>query len=228
MQGNPLLRPETADQIKLSVTYENQPFFSLTYNKKYDVIFGNAPKQNGNLTYTTSENLASYDNFAAELNFPLPFGKRITGYAGNRVIYNHYKADYLGSTYNQSKWNWLAYWQTTYKPTSSISVEVSGYYMTRFLNEFFTIEDLGSLDFAVQKTFWDKKARLSLNFNDILFADRAEGKVLYNEINVGFRQIFESRNANLTFSYSFGNQKLKGERTRKSASEDEAKRVKVN
>ncbi|WP_207423517.1 TonB-dependent receptor [Desertivirga brevis] len=225
-QGNPKLRPETADQYKLSITYDNQPFFSVSYNKKHDVIFDNAPKQNGNLTYTTSENLASFNNIAFELNFPLNLGKKISGFGGNQFIYNHYKADYLGSEFNRGKWNWLAYWQTAYKPTKTISFEISGYYMTKFLNEFILIKNLGSLNASIQKTFWDNKGRVSLNVQDVLFSDKVRGSIVYQEINVNFRQFYESRNARLTFSYSFGNQKLKGERNRKTASEDESNRVK--
>ncbi|MEJ6979787.1 TonB-dependent receptor [Pedobacter sp. P351] len=225
-QGNPTLKPETADQYKLSLTYQSQPFFALSYNKKHDVIFDNAPRQDGKLTYTTTENLGTFDNFAAELNFPLNLGKKISGYGGNQVIFNRYQADYLGGTYLKSKWNWLAYWQIAYKPVSSVNFEVSGYYMTKFLNEFITIDNLGSLNFAVQKTFWDKKAKLSLNINDIFFSDNTSGVLKYREIDLSFRQAYESRNARLTFSYSFGNQKLAAARTRKTASEDEAGRVK--
>ena len=225
-QGNPTLRPETADQYKLSLTYQNQPFFALSYNKKHDVIFDNAPRQDGKLTYTTTENLGTFDNFAAELNFPVKLGKTISGYGGNQVIFNRYQADYLGGTYKKSKWNWLAYWQIAYKPVASLNFELSGYYMTKFLNEFITIDNLGSLNFAVQKTFWDKKAKLSLNVNDIFFSDNTSGVLKYREIDLNFRQAYESRNARLTLSYSFGNQKLSAARNRKTASEEETNRVK--
>lgn len=225
-RGNPRLKPETADQFKLSVTYENQPFFSLSYNKKHDVIFDNAPKQDGKLTYTTAENLGISENFAAELNFPIKLGNKLSGYGGNQVIYNRYEADYLGGTYKRDKWNWLAYWQVNYKPTSTLSLEVSGYYLTKFLNEFITIDHLGSLNFALQKTILNKKGKLSLNVNDILFSDNVLGIIQYREIDLHFKQYYESRNARLSFSYSFGNQKLKAARNRQTASEDEAGRVK--
>jgi len=227
-KGNPMLKPETADQYKLSLTYQNQPFFAISYNRTNDVIFGNAPRQDGNLTYTTAENLASYQNFTAELNFPLNFGKKISGYGGNQFIYNHYKANYLGGIYDRDKWNWLAYWQLTYKPAPVWSMEVSGYYMTNFLNEFISINELGSLNFAIQRSLWGKKGRISLNANDILFTDRTKADIIYQDINVNMRQWYESRNIRLTFSYSFGNQQLKAARSRKTASEDEANRVKTN
>jgi len=227
-RGNPLLRPETADEYKLSLTYENQPFFAISYNKKNDVIVNDAPNQDGNLTYTTPENLAVYDNWAFELNFPIQFGKKVTGFGGNQLIYNRYKANYLGSQFNQSRWNWLAYWQVAYKPTDTWSVEISGYYMTRSLQEFITLEDLGSFDLGIQKSFWNKKGRLSLNISDMFFGERSRGLINYEIINVKFRQLEDSRNIRLSFRYSFGNQKLKAARSRNTASDAEENRVKTN
>jgi biopolymer transport protein ExbD len=227
-RGNPLLRPQTTDAYKLSLTYDNQPFFSISYNKIHDVIFDDAPKQEGNLTYTTPENLAAFENIVLELNFPLDFGKKISGYGGNQFIYNHYKADYLGGLYNRSKWNWQAYWQVSYKPKPGWNIEVSGFYTTNMLNEFIDIGEMGSLNLAIQKTFMDKKARISLNFNDLLYTQKTRGSIVYSDINVAFRQWGESRNVRLSFNYSFGNQKLKAVRNRSTGSDAEASRVKTS
>jgi outer membrane receptor protein involved in Fe transport len=227
-RGNPLLKPETANEYKLSITYENQPFFAISYNKKQDVIVNDAPNQVGNLTYTTPENLATYDNWTFELNFPIEFGKKVTGFGGNQFIYNRYRANYLGAQFNQRKWNWLAYWQVAYKPTDNWSFEVSGYYMTKSLQEFITLEDLGSFDFAIQRSFWNKKGRLTLNISDIFYSERSRGLINYEAINVKFRQLEESRNIRLAFRYSFGNQKLKAARSRNTAADAEENRVKTN
>lgn len=227
-RGNPLLRPETADEYKLSITYENQPFFAISYNKKNDVIVNDAPNQDGNLTYTTPENLAVYDNWVFELNFPIEFGKKITGFGGNQFIYNRYRADYLGARFNQSKWNWLAYWQVAYKPTDTWSFEISGYYMTKSLQEFINLERLGSFDFGIQKSFWNNKGRVTFNISDMFFSERSTGRIKYEAIDVKFRQLEDSRNIRLSFRYSFGNQKLKAARNRNTAADAEENRVKTN
>ena len=227
-KGNPLIKPEIADAYKIGLTYQNQPLFSISYNKTNDVIFNSAPKQEGNQTYVTPENLGTYENVTFELNFPLNFGKKISGYGGNHLIYNHYKADYLGGVYDNAKWNWQAYWQVAYKPTPSWSMEVSGFYTTKFLEEFLTINPLGSLNLAIQKTFWEKKGKLTLNFNDLLFTEKSTAMIDYQIINIKARSMEESRNVRLVFAYSFGNQKLKASRNRESASDAESNRVKSN
>ena len=168
------------------------------------------------------------ENVTFELNFPLNFGKKISGYGGNHLIYNHYKADYLGGVYDNAKWNWQAYWQVAYKPTPFWSMEVSGFYTTKFLEEFLTINPLGSLNLAIQKTFWEKKGKLTLNFNDLLFTEKSTAMIDYQIINIKARSMEESRNVRLVFAYSFGNQKLKASRNRESASDAESNRVKSN
>ena len=130
--------------------------------------------------------------------------------------------------YNRSKWNWQAYWQVSYKPTAVWNFEVSGFYTTRLLEEFIEIGEMGSLNFAIQRTFLAKKMRVSLNFNDILFSQKTRGVIVYQDINVAFRQWGESRNVRLAVSYSFGNQKLKAVRNRSTGSDTEANRVKTN
>lgn len=226
-KGNPTLKPQLTDAYKLSLTYDKQPLFSVSYNKTNDVIFNDAPKQEGTKTFTTPENLAQFENVVFELNFPIEFGKKISGYGGNQAIFNHYKANYLGGTYNGKQWNWLAYWQVAYKPIKTWMVEVSGYYISKFLSEFFTIKGQGALNFAVQKTIADNRGKFSLNFNDVLFSEKSRGSILYQDINVKFRQWEDSRNVRLSFSWSFGNQKLNAARSRKTASDEESNRVKT-
>ncbi len=226
-KGNPLLKPQITNAYKFSLTYDNLPLFSVSYNKTKDVIFDNAPKQEGNQTYTTPENLARFKNIVFELNFPIQIGKKVNGYGGNQAILNHYTADYLGSKYDGKRWNWLAYWQVAYTPVTSWSIEVSGYFTTKFLTEFFTIEKQGSLGIAIQKTIWEKKGKFTLNFNDVLFSEKTKGNILYQDINVKFRQWEESRNVRLAFTYSFGNKNLNAVRARKTAADEETKRIKT-
>ncbi|MEI7629264.1 MAG: outer membrane beta-barrel protein [Bacteroidota bacterium] len=227
-KGNPLINPEIMDAYKIGLTFQNQPFFSVSYNKTNDVIFNSAPKQDGNQTYVTPENLGIYENITFELNFPLNFGKKISGYGGNQLILNHYKADYLGGIYDNKKWNWQAYWQVAYKPTPVWNFEVSGFYTTKLLEEFLMVNPLGSLNFAIQKSFWDKKGKLTLNFNDILLSQKSTAMIDYQYINIKVKSMEETRNVRLAFTYSFGNQKLKAARNRQSASDAESNRVKSN
>jgi Outer membrane protein beta-barrel family/Carboxypeptidase regulatory-like domain len=226
-RGNPNLLPEIANAGKLSVVYDGQPFVSIERTVTDDVIIENAPQVEGTKTFTTAANLAQFSNWTFQLNFPIKLGKWLDGFGGNQAIYNAYNADYRGFTYKASKWHWLAYWGITAKLPADIKVEINGFYMTKFLNEFLTIGSLGGLNIGASKTFWDKRGRLSLNINDILYSQNTNAVIDVQGIKVDFFQRQYSRNARLTFSYTFGNTKVKSVRNRGTGSESETSRVKV-
>ena len=226
-QGNPQLRPEISHTGQLAVVYDGQPFASVAYTKTDDVIIENAPRLEGTKTFTTAANLANSENWTFQLNFPIKLGKWLEGYGGNQAIYNAYDADYQGSTYKASRWHWLAYTGLTMKLPKDIKVEINGWYLTKFLEEFLTIGNLGGVSIGASKTFWDKRGRLSLNVNDILYSQNSTAVIDFSNVRVNFTQRNDTRNARLTFSYTFGNTKVKNARRRSTASESESSRIKV-
>jgi hypothetical protein len=226
-RGNPNLLPEISHLGKLAVVYDGQPFASIEHSVVSDVIINNAPQVEGTKTFTTAQNLANFSNWTFQLNFPIKLGKWLDGYGGNQAIYNAYNADYRGFTYKTDRWHWLAYWGVTAKLPADIKVELNGFYLTKFLDEFFTIRPLGGLNIAVSKSFWDKRGRLSLNFNDVFYSQFSRANIDIQGIKVDFSQREYSRNVRMTFSYQFGNTKVKSVRTRGTGSESETSRVKV-
>ena len=226
-QGNPKLRPEISNNGQFAVTYDNQPFMRISYSKTNDVIIENAPRLEGTRTFTTSENLAKYERWAFELNFPVKIGDIVDGYGGNQFIRNAYDAEYLDIHYKRAKWNWLAYTQINVKLPADFKFEIGGWYMTNFLEEFFDIGSMGGMSLGLSKTFWEKRGRLSLSVNDVLYTQKTNVHIDYGDVLVNFFERGDSRNARLTFSYRFGNTELKGARRRNTGSEEESSRVKV-
>lgn len=226
-RGNPNLRPQILNTAQLAVVYDGQPFVSVEYTKTDDVIVENAPILEGTKTYTTAANLAANENWTFQINAPLNFAKWIDGYVGNQAIYNAYNADYLGEKYKASRWHWLAYAGATIKLPKDIKLEINGWYMTKFLEEFLTLNRMGGLSFGLSKTFLDKRARISFNYNDVLYSQKTDAMIGFGDVNVHFRQRNDTRNARLSFSYQFGNTKVKGSRKRSTGSESETSRIKV-
>jgi Outer membrane protein beta-barrel family/Carboxypeptidase regulatory-like domain len=226
-RGNPNLKPQILNTGQLAVVYDGQPFMSVEYVKTDDVIVENAPVREGTKTYTTAANLAGNENWTFQVNAPLNFAKWISGYVGNQAIYNAFDADYRGSRYKASRWHWLAYTGATIKLPQDIKLEINGWYMTKFLEEFLTINRMGGLSFGASKTFLDKRARLSINYNDVLYTQKTSAVIGFNDTYVNFSQRNDSRNFRVAFSYQFGNTKVKSSRKRSTGSESETSRIKV-
>jgi Outer membrane protein beta-barrel family/CarboxypepD_reg-like domain len=229
-RGNPLLRPQLTNELKFQVTFDGQPFFAVGYNKTNDVIIENAPQQDAitKRTFTTAENLATYNNYFIELNFPINIGKRISGFGGNQLIYNQYDANYLGGTFNQGRWNWLGYINVNVKIAKSLSAEINGFYMTKSQQEFLAFNPQGSLSIGLSQKVMNGKGKITLSANDIFYSEQGSGTIKYQDIDLYYAQRVSSRNLRLGFTYSFGNDILKASRNRKTGSETEANRVKAN
>jgi Outer membrane protein beta-barrel family len=226
-RGNPNLKPQILNTGQLALVYDGQPFVSVEYVKTDDVIIENAPIREGTKTYTTAANLAGNDNWTFQVNAPLNFAKWIDGYIGNQAIYNAFDADYLGSRYKASRWHWLAYSGATIKLPKDIKLELNGWFMTKFLEEFLTINRMGGLSMGASKTFLDKRARLSINYNDVFYTQKTSAVIGFSDVNVNFNQRNDTRNLRVSFSYQFGNTKVKSSRKRSTGSESETSRIKV-
>lgn len=226
-RGNPNLKPEITNTAQLNLTYDGQPFFGISYATTDDVIIENAPKLEGTKTFTTVENLASNQRLEIQLNFPIKLGKHIDGFGGNQAIYNRYNANYLGVDYKASRWHWLAYWQINASLPGDFKMEVGGFYMTKFLEEFLTIDNMAGVNIGVSKSFANKNGRVSLSWNDIFYSQNTDAVIDFNDIRVNFFQRQYSRNLRLSVSYTFGNTKVKNISGRTTASESESSRVKL-
>jgi hypothetical protein len=226
-RGNPNLKPQILNTGQLALVYDGQPFVSVEYVKTDDVIIENAPIREGTKTYTTAANLAGNNNWTFQVNAPLNFAKWIDGYIGNQAIYNAFDADYLGSRYKASRWHWLAYSGATIKLPKDIKLELNGWFMTKFLEEFLTINRMGGLSVGASKTFLDKRARVSINYNDVFYTQKTSAVIGFSDVNVNFSQRNDTRNLRVSFSYQFGNTKVKSSRKRSVGSESETSRIKV-
>ena len=226
-RGNPTLSPEIINTAQLNLTFDNQPFLGVAYYKTNDVIIENAPKLEGTRTFTTAENLANQTRVELQLNFPIKIGKIIDGFGGNQAIYNSYNAIYQGLEYKTSRWHWLAYWQINASLPKNFKMEFGGFYMTKFLEEFLTINNLAGVNLGLSKSFADNKGRIAMSFNDIFYSQNSNASIDFSNVKVNFFQRNFSRHVRFTASYQFGNSKMKNLGGRGNASESESSRVKV-
>jgi len=187
-RGNPGLRPEIMQTAQFNVTYDGQPFFGISYASTSDVIVENAPQLEGTKTFTTAANLAQQKRLQIQLNFPIKIGKRVNGFGGNQAILNSYNAAYNGGQFNAKQWNWLAYWQLNGELSKAWKVELGGFYMTRFLEEFLLIDPLAAINLGISYTFDEDRARISCSFNDILYTQKTNAVIDYQDILVNFFQ----------------------------------------
>ena len=109
----------------------------------------------------------------------------------------------------------------------NFSMELSGFYRSKGLFGAAVINSRGVLNFGVQKKFKDNKGRLRLGIDNIFNSGAFIGTTdipaenIYSSVDIRF--FF--RTVKATYTYNFGNNKLKDKRERGTASDEEQGRV---
>ena len=226
-QGNPYLKPQYTNSLQLTHVYKSAFSTSLGYSRTTDVIVREVPGQipEQNITFVTTDNLATLDNVNLTISFPLPVAKWWTLQNNLTVYYNHYNSPYLGTQYSVDVVAWNAYVSNSFTLGKGFSAELSGWYNSAALYGFFQSQPQGAFSVGVQKSVLNKKGTLKLNVNDPLWTNKFRGTTRYQDINFRIRARWESRVARLTFTYNFGNQNVKAARQRSTGTEAERNRA---
>ena len=80
------------------------------------------------------------------------------------------------------------------------------------------------MDIGIKKSFWNKKATLLVGITDMFYTDRTRVAVQFENQNLKFMQLNDTRRGRITFTYNFGNTKLKLRETKTDS--DEKNRLK--
>ncbi|WP_234734600.1 outer membrane beta-barrel protein [Tellurirhabdus bombi] len=226
-QGNPYLKPQFTNSFQLTHVYKGAISTTLGYSRTMDVIVDEVPGQipERNITFVTSDNLATQDNVNLTVSFPVPVTKWWNMQNNINVYYNKFNSPYLGAQYNVDFVAFNLYSSQNFVLGKGFTAEVFGWYNSKGLYGFYRYEPQGSFGLGIQKALLNKKANLKLNINDPLWLNKFSGHAKYQDIDFRVASRWESRIARLTFTYRFGNQNVKAARQRSTSTEAERNRA---
>ncbi|WP_128544783.1 outer membrane beta-barrel family protein [Larkinella soli] len=226
-QGNPYLKPQFTNSYQLTHVYKGKYSTTLSYSRTIDVIVNEVPGQiaEQNITYVTSDNLATQDNVSLTMSYPVSVTKWWNMQNNINVYYNKFNSPYLGAQYNVDFVAYNVYTSQNFVLPKGITAELFGWYNSKGLYGFYRYQPQGAFGFGVQKSMMNKKATLKLNVNDPFWLNKFQGRANYQDINFRIMSRWESRIARLTFTYRFGNQNVKAARQRSTSTEAERNRA---
>ena len=224
-RGNPLLRPEFSHSTKLSLAFENQPFFSLEYVKTNNII-SLVTEQNAQFqTEAFDDNLDAYRKIGGSLFFPLSFIPGLDGYGGFMLYNEEYRdATRAGNAYNSNRWNFTSFLQANFKIPGEIKAEVSGWYTGGGQDGIIQYGPMYGVSAGLQRSFLDKKLDVSLSFDDI-FNRFFHGKLAYDDLNADILSTWNNKIVSMRVSYKFGNQFMQKKKGRRNSAQEEVNRA---
>lgn len=239
-RGNELLQPQYTNAVEVSHTYKESITTTINYSRT-EGIMTQILEQNNALktTNVTKINIGYVENLGISFSVPMPITKWWFSNTYFNLYNNHYVGEIPKTTIESNGTSTTIYQPFDARATSysanmthqftlprKYSVELSGWYLSPFIEGQLAGNPMGAVSFGIQKKMMNDKASIKLNINDIFWTQHFSGAFLFNDINVQLRNKWESRVVRINFSYRFGNSKIAGARQRNTGLEDEKNRVK--
>jgi hypothetical protein len=229
--GNPALQPSIASSIKGDYLVKRF-IFSLSYTYEDRPITNFAPRVDSatNKQTLAAENQRDKQTVALNISLPVKISEWWNMQNNLSGIWQQLNAVYLGDPLQIVQKNYGINSINTFTLPKGYTVELRGYYRSAGLFGIYKMAPFGSMDLGIQKKFADKKSILRFNVSDVFGAPTFKPTVNLPEQNlvVTGRLQFTNQFFRLTFTRSFGNDKLKQKAARTTASEEERQRVNTN
>ncbi len=228
LTGNPSLQPSFSDNFKADYSFKNY-LLSLSWSVEHNAIAGFQPHSDSvtNKIVLSAENLINQKTAAMVIVVPLTITKWWYLQASATGIWQQTNALYKGETlsFNQSNININANMRFTLP--KNCTAEITGSYQSTQLFGIYKLKPYGSLDIGIRKKLPGKWGSFIFNAADILSTSVFDFGTNYPKQNLvtNIRIQFSMPSFKLTYTHSFGNDKLKEKRDRTTGAEDEAGRV---
>jgi hypothetical protein len=231
--GMPGLLPQLTWSYELSYTLKDLNFtlgYSHTRDNqdiaiaKFKDVFPNIPSDD-NVTVQVPINLSSSDYFGLSISAPVKITKWWNMINNGNVYYNHYNGQLGTTSLNRGRPAVDLRTNNSFTFKKGWAAELNANYNSGGQAGFMVFDPRWGIAAGVQKTILKNKGTLRFNVTDIFWTNLPKAVITYNNYIEKWRAYRESRVANLTFSYRFGNNKVQAARRRTTASEEERQRA---
>jgi hypothetical protein len=224
-KGNPFLLPQFTHNIELSHSFKNKLITTLNYNNTTDVI-SQILKADGDLVFLTADNVAKFRNIGISITAPIPVTKWWTSNIFTNIYNNHYEGVYENKPIDISYTSFMVNMTQTFTLKQGFTVEMSGFYRAKGVNQLNIDEPMYVLNFGAQKQVMKGKGTVRLNLRDPFWIQRYRGKTQYDLIDTRISNRWDNRQVTTSFTYRFGKTTQQTPpRRRNSASQEEQNRV---
>ncbi|MEP3389493.1 MAG: TonB-dependent receptor [Reichenbachiella sp.] len=226
--GNESLLPSITNNFKAEYRWKST-LFTVQYSRDEDAIVGFQPRlaDNGRTQLMSAENMKYRDNYSASVTVPITVTDwwemqyTVTG------IYSVSETEQLDTPVSIEAFNVRFNGSNTFKLPKNFNVEVSAYLGTPSYFGISKYQSYAIVNFGVEKNLKDDQGSFKFSVTDAFSGRDFKGETYVPEENINLRNRFRFENQvfNLTYTRSFGNNKLKKRRNKAAASREEQQRI---
>lgn len=220
-RGNPNIRPEISHSAKLGYTYKGYLSFKVNYTRANQALAPVYIRSSNNVLIATQDNLSNSNTFYFSNDVYTTIKKfwdlSISNMAGF-IQYNQFVNG--ANVLDNSKWIYQSNVSNSFTLGKSWSAEIFAMYLSPFSQGIFKTRTLFQVDMGLSKSLLSNKAALRLSVSDVFNTFKNRYTVNYQGVNAYYNEKDESRFVNASFTYKFGNSKVKASKSRKINSDD--------
>lgn len=231
--GSPGLLPEFTWSYELSYTMKNLNFtFGYSHSTKsqniaiakFKDVFPNIPSED-NVTVQIPINLSSSDYYGVSVSAPLRISKWWNMINNADIYYQKFNGSLGATTLDKGKPAANIRTNNTFVLKKGWTAELTGSVSSGGQYGFMELDPQWGVDAGLQKIVLKNKGTLRFNITDIFWTNLPKAVITYNNYIEKWHAYRETRVANLTFTYRFGNSKVQAARRRVTGSEEERQRA---
>jgi len=231
--GSPGLLPQMTWSYELSYTVKNLSLtlgYSHSKNSqniaiaKFRDVFPNIPSED-NVTVQIPINLSSSDYFGLTIAAPVRITKWWNMINNVNVYYQKFNGQLGMTRLNKGKPAADIRTNNTFTFKKGWTAELNASLNSGGQYGFMVTDPQWALSTGVQKTVLKNKGTLRFNISDIFWTNLPKAVITYDNYIERWHAVRETRVANLTFTWRFGNSKVQAARRRTTGSEEERQRA---
>lgn len=224
--GNPYLKPQFVNTFELGYTFRKKYSAVLSYSHTSDIMSMVLRQVDStHTTFQTQDNISKLDNLTLNLGIPVSITKWWQTYNSLMFFYNLYNGTYSGYELDKGYVSFMANTHQSFILGSGWTGELTGMFRSNFIMGPLVIQPLGMVSAGIKKALWNDKATLKLNVQDIFQTLNFRGKINFGNLHATTATHIHQRAANLTFTWNFGNRKVKVDKHKNSAIQKEENRI---
>jgi hypothetical protein len=226
-EGDPFLNPQFTWSFEWNHTLFQRFTATLSYARTTDNITQVIAPVEGvdRVTVQTDKNLAEADYYSFNANIPVAFGKWWNSNNNFSCYIGKYRGNYANTTLNDGNMVFDLRTNNTFTLGKDWSAEVNFNYHTREQYAFMNLEPMWGLGAGIQKQLFKRKANIKLSFTDIFWTSLPAAVIKYRDYEETFDVYRDSRQASVSYTHRFGDNKLAPSRRRVGGAEEEKQRA---
>ncbi|WP_259067936.1 TonB-dependent receptor domain-containing protein [Mucilaginibacter sp. X4EP1] len=210
-KGNPFLNPQYTNSFELSYTYNKTINASFSYSHTSDLmttVLLTDPLSEA--TYQTKINLQAENAYTINVNAPFTLTDWWNINVDANGFYTGFKSDtLLGASYNKGKIAYQAKLMQTFQLAKGYKAELISSYFSSLYDGIYLVSSNYSTDAGVSHSFAGNRANIKLAMSDVFNTLKDHFVTDYQVNDIAVSQKRETRITRLTFTYNFGNSKIK-------------------